>query len=118
MSSKLKNFLSVFLIVIVGISGIGNSYFSENTFQSHPSEIDKVAFTDSIPGFDKGLEFSSSKINVPGFKALDTCFDLVSDCSGFLFAVIINGGLKAKWIENDHNFFSVHALLFPFHYFW
>jgi len=118
MEIRLKKFLSVFLIAIIGFTGVGNAYFFESELKFTSSETQIVSYSDLIPEFDHGLEFSSAKINVPGFKALDTVFDLINDASDFLFALEESGLLTISWLQNTNGFFSIHILLFPFHYFW
>lgn len=118
MKIGIKRIISIFLIAIIGFTGIGSTYFFESEQEIGAEETNLVSFSDLIPAFDRGLEFASSKINVPGFKVLDTVFDLVNEPSDFLFVLAESGSLKINWLEKCHRFFSIHTLLYPFHYFW
>jgi hypothetical protein len=118
MKIRIKKILSIFLIAIIGFTGIGSTYFFESEQEIGSEETNLVSYSDLIPAFDQGLEFASSKINVPGFKVLDTVFDLVNEPSDFLFSLAENGSLKVNWLEKCNRFFCIHTLLYPFHYFW
>jgi hypothetical protein len=118
MNSLLKKQISVFLIALIGFSSFGNSYFLDTKGYQSQDENLEISSSEFLPSFDQGLEFSPVKINVPGFKALDTVFDLFSVTSDFFLDISHNCSLKADWLENVQCFFCVHSLLFPFHYFW
>jgi hypothetical protein len=118
MKIRIKKILSIFLIAIIGFTGIGGTYFFEFGQEIGTEETKLGSYSDLVPAFDRGLEFASSKINVPGFKVLDTVFDLVNELSDFLFSLAENGSLKVNWLERDNLFFSIHIFLYPFHYFW
>jgi hypothetical protein len=71
-----------------------------------------------IPEFDQGLEFSSANINVPGFKVLETVFDLFNEPFGDYLNHLGYNRLKINWFESCNRFFSYRILLYPFHNFW
>jgi len=118
MKIRIKKFISLFLVAIIGFTGIVGTYFFEDVAKFQGKETNIVSYSDLIPAFDQGLEFGSSNINVPGFKVLDTVFDLVNEPSDFLFTLAESGALKVNWLEKSHRFFCIHILLYPFHYFW
>lgn len=118
MKPQIKKFISIFLIAIIGFTGIGSTYFFESEHEIGAEETNLVSYSDLIPAFNQGLEIASSKINVPGFKVLDTVFDLFNEPSDFLYILAENGDLKFNWLEKNHHFFCIHTLLYPFHYFW
>jgi hypothetical protein len=115
MKPHIKNFLSVFLVVVIGIAGISNPYFFDDRIENNRYEISDSNLNS---GFYQGLELTSTKINVPVFKALDTVFDFINDASGLRLNIAESGFLKAFWPDKVQSFFCVYTLLFPFHYFW
>jgi hypothetical protein len=115
MKSQIKSFLSIILVAVIGIAGISNYYFFEDEIETNRSEISN---SDLISGFDQALQFSSAKINVPVFKALDTVCDFISKAARIGFDIAEFGSLKAIWPEKTQCFYSVYTLLYPFHYFW
>ncbi|MCL6257561.1 hypothetical protein M3O96_00570 [Aquiflexum sp. TKW24L] len=115
MKSQIKNFLSVFLVAVIGIAGISNPYFFDDRIENNRYEISD---SNLISGFDQGLELTSTKISVPVFNALDTVFDFISNASSLQLNIVESGFLKAFWPDKVKSFFCVYTLLFPFHYFW
>lgn len=114
----IKKSISVFLVAIIGFTAFGSTYFLESGIDKEQQEKQLIFHSDFNQAFEQGLEFASSKINVPGFKVMDTVFDLLHDNPGVLFTIAENGALKANWLEKCHRFFCIHTLLYPFHYFW
>ncbi|MCS4435356.1 hypothetical protein [Aquiflexum gelatinilyticum] len=118
MEIRIKKFISFFLITLIGFTGIGSDYFLESCQEIGTEKTKIVSYSDLIPEFDQGLEFSQTNIHVPGFKVLETVFDLVNVPLDFLFSHTEHDALKVNWLQRDNLFFSIHIFLYPFHYFW
>lgn len=118
MKIRIKKFISLFLVAIIGFSGMGKTYFFDSLGETQDKETRIFSHSDFVPQFDQGLEFSPTNINVPIFKALDTVFDFVNSHSIFSFNNIELSVLKTAWSAKNHRFYSVYLFLFPFHYFW
>jgi hypothetical protein len=118
MKIRIKKFIALFLICLIGLTGIGSTYFFESGIENRRQEAQIISYSDLIPQFDQGLEFSSTNINVPGFKVLETVFDLFNEPYDNFFTLSGYNGLKVNWFESCHRFFSIRILLYPFHYFW
>ncbi|MCH6200094.1 hypothetical protein MMU07_10905 [Aquiflexum sp. LQ15W] len=118
MKIRLTKFLSFFLIGLIGFTGIGGTYFFESGQEIGTEKNKIISYSDLIPEFDQGLQFSSCNIHVPGFKILDTVFDLTNVPFDFWLAHVENDSLKVNWLERGNLFFSIHIFLYPFHYFW
>ena len=118
MKIRIRKFISVFLVAIIGFTVIGSTYFFGPIVKVTDRESQIFSYSDLIPKFDQGIEFSSANINVPEFKALDTVFDFVNELSDFLFSISELSALKLAWLAKSHLFFKIQIFLFPFHYFW
>ena len=118
MKIRIKEFIAQFLIILIGLTGIGSPYFFESGIENRRQETQIISYHDLIPEFDQGLEFSSANINVPGFKVLETVFDLFNGTFGGFLSISGTNGLKVNWFESFSRFFNYPILLYPFHYFW
>jgi hypothetical protein len=118
MKTRINKFIALFLVILIGLTGIGSPYFFESGIENRRQETQIISYHDLIPEFDQGLEFSSANINVPGFKVLETVFDLFNGTFGDFLCISGTNGLKVNWFESFNRFFNYRILLYPFHYFW